>query len=534
MLTLFLFFYIMTIMKKIINSNLFFLFILTIIIFIVYGKSINFGITNFDDDELIYNNMDFISDIRNIPEFFLNDCYFKKDTQYYRPVLNISFSLESFLFKDNLKVYHTTNILLYIISLFIIFVLLSKLNFNKTIVKFLVLLFAVHPVLSSIPVWIPARNDTLLTVFFLLSLINFINYIKTDKIKYLVLHFLFFFLSLFLKETMLLLIFIYPLLIYCFNFKINKKQIINNCFFVVPILIIYFILRHYSVQPVYISIYFNNFLYYMKNIFVGFMLYIEKLFYPATMPIMIYDIMPALQTYIVSICIVLFLIFVCYKKVIDKKIFIFAILFSFLAILPTFALEDYLFFTHRLIISLPGILIILTLMCEKLIKTYNKANIYLIIVFVLLFPLFAFCSFMQTDKYKNSLIYWINAYKDAPNFCIAYSGLAKEFIFLGNYDKAIELLFEAKKIKNKYAYDLDICSTFIAKGELDKAKERLLRMTKLKDDFLTFRYLSEIFYIQGDLENSKIYADKAMKINPTDNVILNHYKKLTDALNGKK
>lgn len=521
-------------MKKIIYSNLFFLLILFSVVFIVYGKAINFSITNLDDNELIYKNIDFISNLKNIPKFFVNDCYFDKSTQYYRPILTTSFSIESFLCKDNLKVYHITNILLYVCSLFIVFIFLSKLNFNKTILKFLVLLCSVHPVFSSVPVWIPARNDTLLTIFFLLSLMNFIDYVTKNKIKYLLLHFLFFFFSLFVKETTVLLVIIYPLLLYCFNLKINKKQIINNCIFVVPLLISYFILRKYSVQPVHISLYLNNFIYYVKNIFVGLMLYIEKFFYPTTMPIMIHDIRPTLQTYIINILVLFSLICIYYKKLIDKKIFIFALSFSFLAILPTFALEDYLFLTHRLIISLLGILMILTLIFEKLTHKYHNMNLLLGIIFIFIFFLFSFCSFMQIDKYKNSFTYWINAYKDSPEYHIACSGLAKEYIYLGYYDKAIDLLFEAKKLKNIYDYDLDICSALIAKGDLEKAKERLLKMTNLKEDFTTFRYLSEIFYVQGDLKNSKIYADKALKIDSNDKTIIVHYKRLTDAINDKK
>ena len=319
-------------MKKFIYSNLFFIVVLILIVFIVYGKSINFGCTNLDDKELIYKNIDFISDLKNIPQIFLKDCYFDKDTQYYRPILNISFSVEAFLFKGDLKFYHITNIFLYIFTLFVIFIFLSKLKFNKTILKFLVLCFAVHPVLASIPVWIPARNDTLLTIFFLSSIICFINYLETDKIKYLILHFLFFFLSLFVKETTILLIFIYPLLIYCFNFKISKKQILNNFIFIIPLLIFYFILRNYSVQPIRISIYINNIFYYIKNILFGIILYIEKLFYPTNMPILIYNIIPTLQAIIINFFILISLIYVYCKKIIDKKSFIFAILFFLITI----------------------------------------------------------------------------------------------------------------------------------------------------------------------------------------------------------
>ena len=211
-------------MKQTLSKNIFFFILLFITIFAVYGKSLNFGLTELDDDTLLIRNINYISDYKNIPEFFLTDCYFGKKTQYYRPVLNISFSLEAICFRDNFKVYHLTNIFLFFLSLYLIFVFLSKLNFNKTVLKCLIIFFAVHPILASVPVWIPARNDTLLTIFIISSLICFIKYLNTDKFRFFLAHMFFFCMALFTKETSLLLILIYPLLVYCFNFKFSKNK----------------------------------------------------------------------------------------------------------------------------------------------------------------------------------------------------------------------------------------------------------------------------------------------------------------------
>ena len=414
-------------MVRIFKSNLFFFILLFLVVFVVYGKSINFGITNLDDDTFILREAQLLSNFKNIPHFFLKDCYFGTKTPYYRPILTISFSIEHFLFKKNLKIFHLTNILLYIFSLFIIYIFLSKLNFNKLILKFFVLLFAVHPILSSIPVWIPARNDTLLTIFFLLSMISFIDYIKTDKTKYLLLFFSFFFLSLFVKETTVLLIFVYPLLIYSFNLKTKKKQLIKISSFIFLLLIIYFILRYYAIHSINTFFYFNNFFYYIKNIVIGTMLYIEKTFYPANIPIILYDLKLTLHLCIINFFIVILLLFIYYKQVIYRKIFIFAFIFSFLAILPTFLQEEYTFLTHRFIISLPGILIILSIISETLISKFSKTKKYLLIIFIFSFLLFSFCSFLQIEKYKDSFTYWNNAYIDSPNHHSLYSQLAKEY-----------------------------------------------------------------------------------------------------------
>ncbi len=511
-------------MKKFLSTNLFFFIVLFSIVFIVYGKSVNFGLSNLDDDILTIKNIDYISNVKNIPKFFLKDCFFCNDTPYYRPVLNISFAVESVLFKYNTKVYHLTNILLFIISLYCIFVFLSKLNIDRTFLKFFILLFAVHPIFSSVLVWIPARNDSLLTIFFILSLINFFDYLKTNKSRNLIIHLLFFALALFSKETTLILLLIYPLFIYCFNLKINRKQAFINLFFVAVLVAVYFILRNLSVRSVTVL----SIQTYIKNIVVGIMLYIEKLIYPTSMQIMLYDIKPTLQTYVINCLVIIPLIFIYLKKIIDRKIFVFAVLFSLLAILPTFAQEEYAFLTHRLIISLTGIIIIATTILKKITDKYPVLNKYLIVIFIFVMLLFSFCSFVQIDKYRNSLVFWTNAYKDAPTYYVCCNGLAKENVYIGNYTVAKNLYYESKRNKNTYDADVDICTTLILEGNVNEAKEKLLKLLDVKEKVITLRYLSEIYYVEGDIEKSIEFAKRAYKVDKKDELLLKHIKRLPD------
>jgi tetratricopeptide (TPR) repeat protein len=256
------------------------------------------------------------------------------------------------------------------------------------------------------------------------------------------------------------------------------------------------------------------------------MLYIEKIIYPTSMPIMLYDITPSLQTYATNIFVFLALFYIFYKHLISKKVLTFAILFSFLAILPTFALQDYLFLTHRLIVSVTGILIVLVCIIEFLIMKYPKLKKYFVIIFIFLFSLFSFCSFLQIEKYKDSFTYWRNAYNDSPNYHITCSGFAKECIYSGYYDKAIELLFEAKKLKNMYDYDLDICTALISAGKISEAKDRLLKLMAIKEDIITLIYLSEIYYIENNIEKAVEFAKKAYKQDKKNQFVLNHIQRL--------
>ena len=490
-------------MIKFFKSNLFFFLLLFLVVFIIYGKSINFSFTNLDDNTLVEKNIDYLSNIKNIPNLFLTDCYLRKDTQYYRPVLSLSFAIESILLNGNLKVYHITNILLFIFSLISIFILLSKLNFNKSILKFLILLFAVHPILSSVPVWIPARNDSLLTIFFILSLINFINYLNKNKKTDFFLCIVFFTLSLFTKETTIFLILIYPLLSYCFNIKFTKKQFINTLIPVLCICIIYFFLRYISVVHIDIKAYITNWQYYLKNIVFGIMIYIENILYPKHIPIMLYNIKINILTYILNLILFILITYMFVSKRENKKIIFFAISFSFLSFLPTCFTTEYVFLSHRLITGLTGILIILTVFFEKIIFKYPKTKQYLFVVFLFLFILFSFCSFMQKNKFKDSFTYWNNAYKDASNYYVVPNGLATEYMNLKNYDIAKKFSLEAINLNKNIDNCINYARVIFLTGEIELSKQIFRQLLELKkQQYNIYINLYNIYLFENDMTNA--------------------------------
>ena len=270
-------------MKKFLSSNIFFLFILFVICFAIYGKAINFGLTHLDDDQLTSKNINYISDYKNIPNFFKTDCYHGSMHIYYRPLLGLSFSLETIFFKYNKKVYHTTNIILFVLALFIIFIFLKLLNCNSIILKFFIVLCAAHPVLASVPAWLPARNDSLLVIFVISSFIFFINYLNTQKFCYLFLYLFFYVLSVFTKETALPMVIIFPLLAFFFftSSPIKLKHKLLNGFCLTAIILFYFFMRHNSTTfKVNFISYFSNCRLYFENIVTGTMNYLSYILFP--------------------------------------------------------------------------------------------------------------------------------------------------------------------------------------------------------------------------------------------------------------
>ncbi len=504
--------------------------ILGIIVFSVYGKSINFGLTNLDDDTLTIRNIDYISDYRNIPDLFVNGCYFDDQiSTYYRPVLNLSFMLESVFFGYNTKVYHTTNILLFIISLYLIFLFLKSLNINSTILKYLIILFALHPVLSSVPVWIPARNDSLLTIFFISSLIFFIDYLNTGKLSYCFTYLFFYALALFTKETALPLIIIYPIICKIATdrdenpqqvrdnktFKFSTVQFFNIISFL-AIFVLYIFLRHNdTVGNPDILNYIKNCGTYIRLIVTGIMIYIKQIIFPDYMPVILYniDIPLDLRTIIVNLIAFLSLTFIYYKNFIDRKIILFSVIFFFLAIFPTFMQpEDNTILFHRLVIVIPSILLISATVIEKVLSLYPATKKYMILVWVLIIPIFSYASFNQQDKYKDSFTFWSEAYHDAPSYHIICYGLAKEYRKNKNYAKALELAEKTIKLNGIYAYYISYAIILYDAEKYDEAENIFLQLLQEEENPTVYKYLSKIFIIKNQKEKAIEYAKKAVEL----------------------
>ena len=507
--------------KKFFNTNIFFLIVLTVVVFCVYGKSINYELINLDENTLIIKNINYISDISNIPKFFLGGCFYSEDSTYYRPILTISFSIESILFGLNSKVYHITNIILFILNLYLLYIFLLKINLNKNITKLILILFAIYPVISSCCVWVTARNDSLLSIFIILTFINIINYLTTKKTLYLLFLLIFFTLSIFTKETALIFLLIYPLFIYLFKYNISKKQIISLVLGCTFILVIYFIMRHFAVEQIKLSWYIKDSYVLLKNIINGLYVYIYTILTPFYVPIAyLNDDIDVFKNFIVFLFIILLAI-IYYKKIIRRNILFLGLSIFVFGLIPTFFNMEKIIYFHRLLLPLSGIIIILIELFNQLINKKESLKKYFIILFVFLFVLFSFLSFKNIDKYQNNKTFFTNGYLDVPKYHVFVNAIAKFYIEYEKYDKALELLYLADKYEpNNYINDIAV--VLCCQGKIDEAEKLLNKSIAAdKDKDVAYANLSLIYRDKNDYKTALSYAIKAYEENPynIDNVI---------------
>lgn len=518
-------------MLKFLKSNLFFFLLLTIVVFSLYGKSIFFDFTYHDDDLLIENQVPFLSDVTNVPKLFIISCYFNRDNIYYRPILNLSFLIETCIFGFDKKIYHLTNIILFILTLYLMYVFLVKFNLNQTILKFILLLLAVHPIFTSTVVWIPARNDTLLAIFIFLSFIFFIRYLKDNSTKNLVIYILFWTFALFTKETALLMILLFPLFVYCLNYRITKKEIIRNILIIVPIILLYLYLRNISTNKLNFNNYLVNCCQYLENMILGLIVYIDRFINPLNTNILLYKIQLNLREIFNAIIVCFLLIYLFYRKFIDRKLLLFLVIWFVLCLFTTFLLPDYVYLNHRIIISIFSAVVIICYITGILLIKFPNLKKYLLILWCVCFVLFSYVSFLQQDKYKDRNVYWNKAFSEASAYHAFAYMLSRRYLEENNLQKSKELLLEAISLSdNRYLSDLALI--YYREGNMDKAEELYNEAIDYGiNKAQCYRNLS-VIYLKRDNDINKAieYAKLAVQEEPYDN----EYKKYLKILEFKK
>ena len=518
--------------KNFLSTNIFFLILLTTVVFALYGKSISFNLTNFDDAALITDNINFISDFRNIPKLFTKSAFYNNTTLYYRPILSLSFAMEAFFIRDNLKIYHITNIILFVLSLYLFYLFCMELKLNSVITKFVLLVIAVHPMFTSVVVWIPGRNDSLLTLFFISSFVFFIRYLNTQKIKYAFLFGLFFVLSLFTKENFILLISLYFIYLLFSEYRTSKKQIFFLFLCLLPFVLIFFILRKNSVVTFGYEHYISNIGAVIFNFIKYTFIYLYNFFIPEYIPTMLFNTDLSLKVIVYNTFFILVFGFLLYKRIISKKIFAFSILLILLSLFPAFVQEEFVYLNHRFFICSIGFIITIVLILDYLVVKIEKIKFLLILFFIIFFVGFFYISYRQTDKYKDQENFWINAYIDSPKYYATCQHLCRIYLDRGMIEEAKYYAKKTMELKPSYATFIEYAKFLMIIGDTEQAKEALLKIEEdvKKHKDLVYIPLSEIYYKEKDYEKALNYALMAYNMKRYDISYCKQLIKIYDAM----
>ena len=402
----------------------------------LYFKSLKYDFTPMDEQWMILKNTSFLQNWSSIKDAFTKPIA----EVYYRPLFVISLITDYHLGKTSPFIYHFTNLFFHLSCVLLLYKFLTLSQVQKKLAFTFALLFSLHPVMLHAVAWVPGRNDLMLCFFTLLSLIYLNNYFIENKIKYNLLHILFFICALFTKESAIALPLVYAFTYYVYKgFQPKKMFTLIGVWLLISVL--WFAIRNNIVN--YMLPIETNFLSGIKNFILSFILFIGKAVFPFNQ-----SILPTLKNStiligIISICV---LVFATYKLgVNNKKIALLGLLifFSMLFISVWFGAtkssgEHY---EQRLYTSMIGAFLFLsTLKFNNNSKNFN----YLIVIIICFF---AIKTFVRMDVYKNKNTFAECGIQECPDYYLFYVTKGEDFYRKKDYNNAIVLINKAIELR---------------------------------------------------------------------------------------
>jgi hypothetical protein len=167
------------------------LFFSAVLVFLVYLPSLKGAFVNWDDQLYVFEN----SAIRSLDLHFLKAAFTEAMVANWHPLTMISHALDYALWGLNPAGHHLTNVILHSINTALVFLLgvrLFQAAFPKdrsmtggrvAAALTAALLFGLHPLHVESVAWISERKDVLSGLFFLFSLITYLEFARSDSKK---------------------------------------------------------------------------------------------------------------------------------------------------------------------------------------------------------------------------------------------------------------------------------------------------------------------------------------------------------------
>jgi tetratricopeptide (TPR) repeat protein len=228
--------------QKFSNSTRLQIIFLALITFILYANTLNLKYT-LDDRLVITDNKFTKQGIHGIKKILFSDSfdgfYGEKKNLLpggrYRPLAQITFAIEYQIFGGiNPFFSHLGNLICFALICILIFILLNELNkpppntiWYLSLTFITTVLYIAHPIHTEAVANTKGRDELFCMLFSLITILLVLKYLNTNKILYLLIYSVCFFLALMSKETAITFLVIIPLTIYFFKNYNFKKIIIS-------------------------------------------------------------------------------------------------------------------------------------------------------------------------------------------------------------------------------------------------------------------------------------------------------------------
>ena len=149
--------------------------LLAAIVWAVFGQTLKYDFINFDDCVYVYDNPLIM---QGLTATGFATAFSYENTDNWTPLTTLSHMLDCQLFGTHAGGHHLTNVLLHTAAVILLFLVLRRMTATLWPSAFVAAVFAIHPLHVESVAWVSERKDVLSGVFFMLTLLAYLRYIR--------------------------------------------------------------------------------------------------------------------------------------------------------------------------------------------------------------------------------------------------------------------------------------------------------------------------------------------------------------------
>ncbi|MCX5884517.1 MAG: tetratricopeptide repeat protein, partial [Proteobacteria bacterium] len=439
------------------------LLILVILLFLIYLNSFRNDFV-FDDIPLISENP-LIRSLKNIPGMLGVGTGWTA----YRPFRLISYAVDYYFWGLNPAGYHLSNVLFHIMSSLLVFSIVFRLIGSYWCAFSAALFFCANPVQTDSVTYLSGRRDILCALFYLAGFYSFLRYRASQQVRYLVLTFFSYLLSLASKEMGVTL----PLMMFVYDYVsvISKGEGMWQSFkemwrkYYVLYLPVFLMGIGFTYYKLFINYPSTRHEYYGGSLVTNFLTvgkilvyYLKLIFFPVVLNAdYSYNGFPLSQgvfelATVTSLLILGMIFYLIYRLLTREKMIAFGLLWFFIAILPVCQIFPHheLLAEHYLYLPMVGISLGVSYVMGELVRGYRFKQV-LIGCYIFVLILFGVRVVDRNRDWKDGFTLWSKTVRTVPQCARALDNLGVEYFNLKRYKEAVPYHERAIRLKPDYA-----------------------------------------------------------------------------------
>ncbi len=384
----------------------------------------------------------------------------------YHPLTLLSYALEYSVVGNEPFLYHLDNLLLHLLNVALVFAFFTTIQDNRLVALLCALLFGIHPLHVESVAWVSARKDLLFTLFFLISMIGYVRYLRpvaaVRRWAWYGISVIAFALSLLSKSMAITLPFVLFLLDYFLGRQVQRSSLLDKAPYFIGALIIAVVavlgqqegrsMHAMASIPFYKTVFVGafNLLIYAIKVIVPYKL---SAFHPY--PFVHHSSMPW-YVYLAVVPVGAILRF-GYSRYPDKRLFVFSVGFFVLTLLPVLKILPFgrgIMADRYSYLPYLGLFFLLaTWVIAQLEDSHRQIRVRRLALAGFLL-LFAGISFGRTFVWKNGETLWRDVIKKYPGTFMGHVNLADYFKGLGRKEEALDQYSKTLEIGDDNVYAL--------------------------------------------------------------------------------